>query len=350
MSGEISLQSIVKAYGDVVAVDDVSQEMPGGEFFTMLGPSGCGKTTTLRLIAGFEKLDSGAVLLDGVDVSGRPPHKRPLNTVFQSYALFPHMTVSDNVAFGLRYQRVTKAEKARRVGEAMSMVQLSGLEARRPGQLSGGQQQRVALARALVLEPPVLLLDEPLGALDARLRVDLQVELKRIQETLGITFIYVTHDQDEALTMSDRVAVMRGGKIEQCGTPRTLYEEPETAFVANFLGASNLIPGRVDGGVLALGDFKLRAEGLNGASDEAIAMIRPERVKIEPQGTTGENRVPGMVEEVVYLGFHQELRVRLASGALVRADLPNDGTALEYSQGDAVAVHLPPDCLRVLES
>ena len=350
MSGEISLQSIVKAYGDVVAVDDVSQEMPGGEFFTMLGPSGCGKTTTLRLIAGFEKLDSGAVLLDGVDVSGRPPHKRPLNTVFQSYALFPHMTVSDNVAFGLRYQRVTKAEKARRVGEAMSMVQLSGLEARRPGQLSGGQQQRVALARALVLEPPVLLLDEPLGALDARLRVDLQVELKRIQETLGITFIYVTHDQDEALTMSDRVAVMRGGKIEQCGTPRTLYEEPETAFVANFLGASNLIPGRVDGGVLALGDFKLRAEGLNGASEEAIAMIRPERVKIEPQGTAGENRLPGMVEEVVYLGFHQELRVRLASGALVRADLPNDGTVMEYSQGDAVAVHLPPDCLRVLES
>jgi spermidine/putrescine transport system ATP-binding protein len=350
MSGEISLQSIVKRYGDVLAVDDVSQEMPGGEFFTMLGPSGCGKTTTLRLIAGFEKLDSGAVLLDGVDVSGRPPHKRPLNTVFQSYALFPHMTVADNVAFGLRYQRVTKAEKAQRVGEAMSMVQLSGLEARRPGQLSGGQQQRVALARALVLEPPVLLLDEPLGALDARLRVDLQVELKRIQETLGITFIYVTHDQDEALTMSDRVAVMRGGRIEQCGTPRELYEEPETAFVANFLGASNLIPGRVDGGVLALGDFKLRAAGLNGAGEEAIAMIRPERVKIEPHGTSGENRMPGMVEEVVYLGFHQELRVRLASGALVRADLPNDGTAAEYSQGDAVAVWLPADCLRVLES
>jgi spermidine/putrescine transport system ATP-binding protein len=349
MSGEITLQSIVKRYGDVVAVDDVSQEMPGGEFFTLLGPSGCGKTTTLRLIAGFEKLDAGAVLLDGVDVSSRPPHKRPLNTVFQSYALFPHMTVADNVAFGLRYQRVTKAEKARRVGEAMSMVQLSGLEARRPGQLSGGQQQRVALARALVLEPPVLLLDEPLGALDARLRVDLQVELKRIQETLGITFIYVTHDQDEALTMSDRVAVMRGGRIEQCGTPRVLYEEPETAFVANFLGASNLIPGRVDGGVLVLGDFRLRAAGLNGAG-EAIAMIRPERVRIEAHGSSGENRVPGMVEEVVYLGFHQELRVRLASGALVRADLPNDGSEIEYSQGDAVAVWLPADCLRVLES
>ncbi len=348
----LELREIVKRYGEVLAVDAVSQEIPGGEFFTLLGPSGCGKTSTLRLIAGFEKLDSGAIMLDGADISGRPPHKRPVNTVFQSYALFPHMTVSDNVAFGLRYQRVTKAERARRVGEAMSMVQLSGLETRRPGQLSGGQQQRVALARALVLEPPVLLLDEPLGALDARLRVDLQVELKRIQETLGITFVYVTHDQDEALTMSDQVAVMRGGKIEQCGTPRVLYEEPETAFVANFLGASNLIPGKVDGGGrLVLGDFTLRAATSCGASgDERIAMIRPERVRVEPQGSSGENRLPGMVEEVVYLGFHQELRVRLASGALVRVDLPNDGTAVERAQGDAVSVHLPADCLRVLES
>jgi spermidine/putrescine transport system ATP-binding protein len=348
--GEIELLTLVKHYGDVLAVAGIEQQMPGGEFFTLLGPSGCGKTTTLRLIAGFEKLDSGAILIDGVDVSGRPPHKRPVNTVFQSYALFPHMTVADNVAFGLRYQRLSKGERARRVGEAMSMVQLSGLEARRPGQLSGGQQQRVALARALVLEPPVLLLDEPLGALDARLRVDLQVELKRIQETLGITFVYVTHDQDEALTMSDRVAVMRGGRIEQCGTPRVLYEEPETAFVANFLGASNLIPGRVDaGGRLALGDFALRAETLFGAAgEEAIAMIRPERVKLEPHGSTEENRVPGMVEQVVYLGFHQELRVRLASGALVRVDVPNDGDAPEREQGDPVAVHLPAECLRVL--
>src|SRR3954464_8210234 len=330
MSGEITLQSIVKRYGDVVAVDDVSQEMPGGEFFTLLGPSGCGKTTTLRLIAGFEKLDAGAVLLDGVDVSGRPPHKRPLNTVFQSYALFPHMTVADNVAFGLRYKRVTKAEKAKRVGEAMSMVQLSGLEARRPGQLSGGQQQRVALAPALVLEPPVLLLDEPLGALDARLRVDLQVELKRIQETLGITFIYVTHDQDEALTMSDRVAVMRGGRVEQCGEPRVLYEEPATAFVANFLGASNLIPAQVSEGALRVGEFTLRAD-VNGRTGEALAMIRPERVRLEPHATGGENRVPGMVEAVVYLGFHQYVRVRLASGALVRCDVPNDGSPVEHA-------------------
>jgi spermidine/putrescine transport system ATP-binding protein len=349
--GEIHLDGLVKRYGDVLAVAGIDQLIAGGEFFTMLGPSGCGKTTTLRLIAGFERLDEGAIRLDGSDVSGRPPHKRPVNTVFQSYALFPHMTVADNVAFGLRYQRVTKAERARKVGEAMSMVQLQGLEARRPGQLSGGQQQRVALARAIVLEPPVLLLDEPLGALDARLRVDLQVELKRIQESLGITFVYVTHDQDEALTMSDRVAVMRGGRIEQCGEPRELYEAPETAFVANFLGASNLIPAKVvERGRLGLGDFSLRAREPATGGREAIAMIRPERVRLEPHGATGENRVPGMVEEVVYLGFHQHLRVRLASGTLVRVDVPNDDSTVERAQGDPVCVHLPAEWLRVLDA
>src|SRR6201991_3042715 len=346
--GQIDLDALYKRYGDVVAVDGVSLEMPGGEFFTMLGPSGCGKTSTLRLIAGFEKLDSGAIKLDGVDVSSKPPHKRPMNTVFQSYALFPHMTVAENVAFGLRYQKVSKTERSRRVGAAMEMVQLGGLEARRPGQLSGGQQQRVALARAIVLAPPVLLLDEPLGALDARLRVDLQVELKRIQETLGITFVYVTHDQDEALTMSDRVAVMRSGRVEQCGEPRTLYEEPATAFVANFLGASNLIPAQVANGGLQVGEFSLRAD-VNGRTGEALAMIRPERVRLEPHGSRGENRVPGMVEAVVYLGFHQDVRVRLASGALVRCDVPNDGDHGEHSSGDPVCVHLPAECLRVLE-
>jgi spermidine/putrescine transport system ATP-binding protein len=351
MSGEIRLESIVKRYGEVLAVAGVDMEIPGGEFFTMLGPSGCGKTTTLRLIAGFEKLDSGAIRLDGQDVSRRPPHKRRVNTVFQSYALFPHLTVADNVAFGLRYQRCTKAERATRVREAMDMVQLGGMEDRRPGQLSGGQQQRVALARAIVLSPPVLLLDEPLGALDARLRVDLQVELKRIQETLGITFVYVTHDQDEALTMSDRVAVMRRGRVEQCGEPRDLYEQPATAFVANFLGASNLVPVKVSGdGRLALGDFSLSAPSADGeAGRDALAMIRPERVRLEPHGSPGENRVPGMVEEVVYMGFHQDVRVRLATGALVRCDIPNDGSAQERTQGDPVAVHLPADCLRVLE-
>ncbi len=342
------LDTLVKRYGEVLAVDGISLDIPNGEFFTMLGPSGCGKTTTLRMIAGFESVDSGSITLDGDDISRRAPHKRPVNTVFQSYALFPHMTVTENVAFGLRYKKVSRAERDRRVGAAMEMVQLSDLGARRPGQLSGGQQQRVALARAIVLEPPVLLLDEPLGALDARLRVDLQVELKRIQETLGITFVYVTHDQDEALTMSDRVAVMHGGKVEQCGEPRVLYEEPTTSFVANFLGASNLIPARCEGGALSVGDFTLRAE-CNGRTGDALAMIRPERVRLEPQGAAGENRVPGMVEAVVYLGFHQDVRVRLASGALVRCDVPNDGSAVERSSGDPVTVHLPAECLRVLE-
>jgi spermidine/putrescine transport system ATP-binding protein len=356
MSGDIQLEGLVKRFGEVTAVDGIDLHIEGGEFFTMLGPSGCGKTTTLRLIAGFERPDSGAIRLDGDEMSQTPPHKRKVNTVFQSYALFPHMTVADNVAFGLRYQRLTKAEAKERTEKAMALVQLSGFEKRRPGQLSGGQQQRVALARALVLEPPVLLLDEPLGALDARLRVDLQVELKRIQENLGVTFVYVTHDQDEALTMSDRVAVMRHGKIEQLGAPQALYEEPATAFVADFLGTSNLIPatlaGRENGhSKLQVGTFTLRAANPAGAADgDAMAMIRPERVRLEAHGAEGENRLPGMVEEVVYLGFHQELRVRLATGALLKVNVPNDGVTVEYGQGDPVAVHLPADCLRVLDA
>jgi spermidine/putrescine transport system ATP-binding protein len=352
--GDIRLVGLVKRFGDTVAVNGIDLEVPPGEFFTMLGPSGCGKTTTLRLIAGFERPSEGKILLDGNDMSRTPPHKRRVNTVFQSYALFPHKSVAENVAFGLRYQRATKAEVKRRVSEAMALVRLEDYGHRRPTQLSGGQQQRVALARALVLEPPVLLLDEPLGALDARLRLDLQVELKRIQEQLEVTFIYVTHDQDEALTMSDRVAVMRGGNIEQCGVPRALYETPETAFVANFLGASNLVPVAVgevqgDGTQLGLGSFSLRAETCAlSQGDDAVAMIRPENIRLEAHGSTGENRLPGMVEEVVYLGFHQEVRVRLATGTLLRADVSNDDEQDEHEQGDPVSVHLPPRHLRVL--
>ena len=261
--GEIDLEELVKRYGDVVAVDGIDLHMPGGEFFTMLGPSGCGKTTTLRLIAGFERLDGGAIQLDGVDMSRTPPHKRPRQhglpvlRAVPAHDRAPRTSRSGCATRSCTQGRGGAAGAARRWRWCGS----AGWRTRRPAQLSGGQQQRVALARAIVLEPPVLLLDEPLGALDARLRVDLQVELKRIQEPLGITFIYVTHDQDEALTMSDRVAVMRDGRVEQCGEPRELYEEPATAFVANFLGASNLIPATVVGGrPAASGEFTLRAD------------------------------------------------------------------------------------------
>jgi spermidine/putrescine transport system ATP-binding protein len=348
--GDIRLAELTKRYGDVVAVDAIDLHVPAGEFFTLLGPSGCGKTSTLRLIAGFERPDGGAIMLDGVDMVRTPPHRRRVNTVFQSYALFPHKNVRDNVAFGLRYQRCTKEEARARVERAMAMVRLGDYGDRRPGQLSGGQQQRVALARALVLEAPVLLLDEPLGALDARLRLDLQVELKSIQEQLGVTFIYVTHDQDEALTMSDRVAVMRGGRIEQLGEPQPLYEEPANAFVANFLGASNLVPVDVaPGSVLRLGDFTLRADHCPPDGGAAMAMIRPENVRLLPRDAEGENLVPGMVEATVYLGFHREVRVRLATGAVIKADVPNDDERPDYAQGDPVGVSMPARYVRVLD-
>jgi spermidine/putrescine transport system ATP-binding protein len=355
MQGEVRLEELVKTFGpDVVAVDGIDLNMPPGEFFTMVGPSGCGKTTTLRMIAGFERPTSGRILLDGEDVAQTPPHRRNVNTVFQSYALFPHLNVADNVAFGLKYKKVTKEERAKAVAEALSLVQLTGFEKRKPGQLSGGQQQRVALARALVLRPRVLLLDEPLGALDARLRKDLQVELKTLQETLGITFVFVTHDQEEALTMSDRVAVMNGGRVEQSGPPQVMYEEPATLFVADFLGVSNLVPAEASGkdGVMCMlkvGDVPLRAQqGAVDARGSVKAMIRPERVRIEDQGTGGENRLPGLVEHVVFLGSFREVRVRLLGGALVTAVQPNDGTESVHEQGSAVAVHLPPESLRVL--
>jgi spermidine/putrescine transport system ATP-binding protein len=239
--GHIDIVDLTKRFGEVTAVDNVSLEIASGEFFSLLGPSGCGKTTTLRMIAGFEKPTAGRIVLDGVDMQFTPPYKRNVNTVFQSYALFPHLNVADNVAFGLRRQRVGKHELRRRVAEALDLVQLGGLARRKPSQLSGGQQQRVALARALVLGPAVLLLDEPLGALDARLRRRLQIELKALQKNVGITFVYVTHDQEEALTMSDRIAVMNGGRVEQVADPRAVYEAPRSEFVADFLGVSNLM-------------------------------------------------------------------------------------------------------------
>jgi spermidine/putrescine transport system ATP-binding protein len=354
--GEVKLSDLVKRFADVTAVDGIELDMPGGEFFSMLGPSGCGKTTTLRMIAGFEEPTSGSILLDGRDVAHVPPHKRNVNTVFQSYALFPHLSVLDNVAFGLRRAKVSKHEVKRRVGEALEMVQLGALGKRKPAQLSGGQQQRVALARALVLNPAVLLLDEPLGALDAKLRKALQIELKALQQEVGITFIYVTHDQEEALTMSDRIAVMNDGRVEQVAPPKDVYEEPATSFVADFLGVSNLMEatahGRADGGRcrVTLDQFELVAgRGVSDATGPARIVIRPERVRLEPRETSGENRIPGMVERVVYLGAAVQFVVRLANGATVQALVHNEGDVLPWEQGSAVNAHLPADALRVLD-
>src|SRR6185503_7424745 len=299
MSGEIQLEELTKAFGEHVAVAGIDVDMPAGEFFTLLGPSGCGKTTTLRMIAGFEQPTSGRILLDGTDVASVPPHKRDVNTVFQSYALFPHVDVAKNVAFGLKYKKLDKKERDKRVAEALELVNLTEFAQRKPDQLSGGQQQRVALARALVLQPRVLLLDEPLGALDAKLRKSLQVELKALQAELGITFVFVTHDQEEALTMSDRIAVMNKGRVEQAASPRAIYEEPTTVFVAEFLGVSNLLAAEAvgrEGGACAvrIGDRVFRcAQGALDATGDVKVMIRPERFVIEPHAQTGDERLPG---------------------------------------------------------
>ncbi len=353
--GEVRLIDLTKRFDDVEAVAGINLEIPSGEFFSILGPSGCGKTTTLRMVAGFEQPTSGSIFLDGIDVAARPPHKRNVNTVFQNYALFPFLTVAENVGFGLRYQKLGKKEQSERVGAALELVQLTGYERRRPGQLSGGQQQRVALARALVLRPSVLLLDEPLGALDAKLRRTLQVELKSLQESVGITFLYVTHDQEEALTMSDRLAVMEDGKVAQVGTPVEVYEQPASAYVADFLGVSNLMDGtaRPESGTtpcrIRLGDFELFArQGATGCSGPIKVAIRPERVRIEPYEASGPNRVPGMVERLVFLGSSTQVIVRLATGGVLQALIQNQGGLPDFQQGTAVQVDLPADALRVL--
>ena len=347
-AGAVTLDGLSKRYGDVEAVRELSLDIPAGRFYSLLGPSGCGKTTTLRMIAGFEEPSAGRVLIGGDDMTETPAHKRPVNTVFQSYALFPHLSVRENVGFGLRFQRGAKAEKERRVAAALALVQMEELGRRRPHELSGGQQQRVALARALVLEPAVLLLDEPLGALDAKLRRALQVELKALQERVGITFLYVTHDQEEALTMSDRLAVMRDGIVEQAGTPREVYEEPQTTFVAEFLGTSNLMAASVDGGGVRLGDVRLATAGEAPREGEVRLTIRPERIRIEPAGTPGENRVPATIERFVYLGSTTQVFIRLASGDVVQALVANAGDVEQHDVGSSVTAYLAPEALRVL--
>ena len=337
----IGLVGVSKRFGTHAAVDDVTLEIGEGEFFSLLGPSGCGKTTTLRMVAGFELPDAGRIVLKGNDVTEVPANRRPVNMVFQQYALFPHMSVYDNVAFGLKVKRVPRAEHSERVQEMLRVVSLEGLDRRRARQLSGGQQQRVALARALVNRPAALLLDEPLGALDVKLRKQMQLELKRIQSTLGTTFVYVTHDQEEALAMSNRIAVMNGGRVEQIGSPRDIYQHPQTAFVADFIGSLNAIDVKIDelvGGfaVMRLGESERIVvpveDGVRPGDSIRIA-VRPERVQI---GSTadlapdGGSRLEGTIAEIIYLGmyvqFHVETRVgrvssyRLADESLTQLE------------------------------
>jgi spermidine/putrescine transport system ATP-binding protein len=354
MPGEVELRALTKRYDDFLAVDAIAATINPGEFFSLLGPSGCGKTTTLRMIAGFVRPTEGEILLDGVDVAQVPPHKRNVHTVFQNYALFPHLDVFDNVLFGLKRKKVPKDEARRRAQEAIELVELGGFEHRKPSQLSGGQQQRVALARALVLRPSVLLLDEPLGALDAKIRKQLRIELKALQEEVGITFVFVTHDQEEALSMSDRLAVMSNGKIEQIGTPSEVYEDPATVFVADFLGISNLMDAQVigpcDGGcTVTIGDFAMTAGcGETGARGPVKVVARPERLTLLEHGDGGDNCLPGMVERTVYVGANLQVMVRLATGAQLQASITNTGEAAHLDQGTPVAVQIPPDALRVL--
>jgi spermidine/putrescine transport system ATP-binding protein len=350
---EIRLVELTKDFREVRAVDGVSLDIRSGEFFSLLGPSGCGKTTTLRMIGGFEYPTSGRVDLRGRDVTNTPPDKRPVNMVFQNYALFPHLDVGGNVAFGLRRRKVDKREIARRVGEALELVRLNGYERRKPNQLSGGQQQRVALARALVNRPLVLLLDEPLGALDLKLRRQLQLELKRVQTEVGITFVYVTHDQEEALTMSDRIAVMHGGRVEQLGTPEELYERPSTRFVADFIGTTNLISGTVEavdsqGALirLATGEQCIVAGGSSLPIGRTVELsIRPESVGLRKSNGTAHG-IAGAVEQVAYLGSTVQYQVRSNGGLTITAVAPKAGQRWEV--GSAVDVAWPPSEALVL--
>jgi spermidine/putrescine transport system ATP-binding protein len=352
---DVRLERVSKFFGDVAAVDDLSLDIAEGEFFSMLGPSGCGKTTTLRMIGGFEDPSVGTVYLGGRDVTDLPPYRRDVNTVFQSYALFPHLNVHENVAFGLRRKKVDKGDIETRVRETMRLVDLEGFEERKPSQMSGGQQQRVALARALVNKPKVLLLDEPLGALDLKLRKQMQLELKRIQEEVGITFIYVTHDQEEAMTMSNRFAVMRHGKIEQIGPPETVYESPATEFVAGFLGASNLLDGELAGTQgdvttvrLSSGqDIRMPAARVPSDIDTVVKVgVRPEKISIEldegdpPAGT---NWVSGLLRMSTYIGVSNQYKVEGPGGAELTVYVQNLGADETPAPGKKVRLTWRPE-------
>jgi spermidine/putrescine transport system ATP-binding protein len=354
---EVRLVDVVKKFGDVAAVDHINLEVRDGEFFSLLGPSGCGKTTTLRMIGGFEEPTSGLIELHGQDVTWLPPYRRNVNTVFQNYALFPHLTIYENVAFGLRRKKVKDAEIKRRVGEMLALVELAGFERRKPTQVSGGQAQRIALARALINRPSVLLLDEPLGALDLKLRKQMQLELKRIQQEVGITFIYVTHDQEEAMTMSDRIAVMNRGHYEQLADPETLYERPATRFVAGFLGISNLLRGSVversDRYIAVRLDEDVVVRIPVGASAAAAGSIevgvRPEKIRmyrLDQETPAGLNVMAGTVRDASYLGVSTQYVVVTRSGDRLTVYEQNVERTLHgslYRPGDDVRLAWSPD-------
>ncbi len=358
---DVRLERVSKLFGDVAAVDDLSLDITEGEFFSMLGPSGCGKTTTLRMIGGFEEPTYGTVYLGGRDVTDLPPYKRDVNTVFQSYALFPHLDVFENVAFGLRRKKVAKADIEARVHDTMRLVDLTGFERRKPPQMSGGQQQRVALARALVNQPKVLLLDEPLGALDLKLRKQMQLELKRIQQEVGITFIYVTHDQEEAMTMSNRLAVMRHGKIDQIGHPEEVYEAPATEFVAGFLGASNLLDGQIKESTNGRTTIELATGGVVQARTERVPAglsavkvgVRPEKITIaanEGDPPEGRNHVTGLLRMSTYIGVNYQYKVEGPGGHELTVYVQNLGAAGSQPQpGQQVRLEWLPEHTFVVE-
>ncbi|GAB2669014.1 ABC transporter ATP-binding protein [Gordonia jinhuaensis] len=355
--GALSLRGIHKSYGEATAVAGIDLDIAAGEFCSLLGASGCGKTTTLRMIAGFERPDAGTITLDGRDITASPPHRRAVNTVFQNYALFPLMTVADNVAFGLKYRRVRGAEARRRVAEALDIVQLRAHADRRPAQLSGGQQQRVALARALVLRPAVLLLDEPMGALDAALRAQLQLELRSLQRSLGTTFVHVTHDQQEALSMSDRVAVMADGVIHQVGTPHEVYTAPATAYVARFIGHASLVEAtvlRVDSEHAVCEAFGtlVHARAATGLSaGPATLMIRPEQITLRDRGApvdADHNRVDAVVTDVVYLGSSSQVHTRTPDGTRLTVEVTNSAAPVSLTTGSPVQCSFTRDAVRLL--
>lgn len=345
----VSIRNLVKQFGDTMAVNGISLEVPGGAFVTLLGPSGCGKTTTLRMIGGFEQPDRGQILIRGEDVGKQPPYARDTSTVFQNYALFPHMSVADNIAFGLRERKMPKAQIRNRVLEMLRLIELPQVADRKPGQLSGGQQQRIALARSLVIQPTVLLLDEPLGALDLRLRKQMQTELKRIQQQVGITFIYVTHDQEEALTMSDRIVVMNEGRIEQEGSAEDIFARPQTRFVASFMGAQNILDASIVSRDplstrLALASREIALPvSIPATGGRMAAVIRPEKVRL---GVAGGWR--GRVRERVYRGAVMSYVVETEDGTGISADIAHDDATPRYQVGDELMLNFRPEDVVVI--